>query len=158
VLTVLVLVAMLIGLVGTVVPLVPGLVLIAGAAVVHGLVDGFGGVGTAAIAVILALGVAATVAGVVIPQRAAGSAGATRTSLVLGIAGAVIGFFVIPVVGMPVGGALGIYLGERLRTADHDVAWAATVATLKGYGAGALVQLAAGVLMILVWGAWVIAR
>ena len=147
----LVLVAMLVGLAGTIVPAFPGLVLVAGAALVYGAVEGWNPL---AVVAIVALFVAGTAAGVVLPSRAAGGAGAARSSLALGAVLAVVGFFVVPVVGMPLGGALGIYLGERSRTGAHDLAWRATAATLKGFGIGALVQLAAGILMIGVWLVW----
>ena len=149
--------AMVVGLVGTVVPLVPGLVLIAGAAFAYGLVQGFGTAGVVAMVVVVALSVAGTVAGFIVPQRTASGAGASRLSMLLGVAVAVLGFVVVPVVGMPLGGALGIYLGERLRTGAHAPAWRATVATVKGFGAGVLVQLAAGVAMVLTWAVWAVA-
>jgi uncharacterized protein YqgC (DUF456 family) len=151
-----VVVAMVVGLVGTIVPVIPGLLLIAGAALGYGIVEGFGTTGTIAMAVVVALGIAGTVAGFVVPQRTAGTAGATRTSMLLGVVGAIVGFIVLPVVGTPIGGALGIYLGERIRTGAHEQAWRATVATLKGFGVGALVQLAAGLGMVLAWVAWAI--
>jgi uncharacterized protein YqgC (DUF456 family) len=146
-----VLLAMLVGLVGTVVPVLPGLALITAAAAVYGVVEGFGEV---PMVLIVVLGVAGTVAGVVLPSRAAGGAGAARSSLVLGAVLGIVGFFVVPVIGLPLGGALGIYVGERGRTGAHEPAWRATAATLKGFGIGALVQLAAGILMIAVWLAW----
>ena len=146
------LVAMLVGLVGTVVPAFPGLVLVAGAAVAYGVVEGFN---VLAVALIGLLFVAGTVAGFVLPSRAAGGAGAARSSLLLGFVGAVVGFWVVPVIGMAIGGALGIYVGERARSGgSHEVAWRATAATLRGFGIGALAQLAAGVLIVLVWVAW----
>ena len=151
VLAALVLLAMLAGLVGTIVPAFPGLVLVVGAALVYGAVEGWNVV---AVVLIVALFVAGTVAGVVLPSRAAGGAGAARSSLLLGAVLGVVGFFVVPAVGMPLGGALGIYLGERARTGAHAPAWRATAATLKGFGIGALAQLAAGVLMVAVWVAW----
>ena len=69
-----------------------------------------------------ALAAAATVAGWVVPKRRASSAGAGRASVWLGITGAVVGFFAIPVVGLPLGGVLGIYVGEHLRTRDGAAA------------------------------------
>ena len=152
----LVAIAMLVGVVGTVVPLVPGLGLIAAAAIVYGVVEGFGVTGWICSAVIVVLGIAGTAAGYVLPKRAAGAAGAERSSLLIGAAGAIAGFFLIPIIGLPIGGAVGIYLGERARTGAHDPAWRATVATLKGFGVGALVQLAAGVAMALTWVVWVV--
>jgi uncharacterized protein YqgC (DUF456 family) len=150
-------VAMAVGLVGTVVPILPGLVLVAGAALVYGLAEGFGAAGTIAFAAIVGVGIAGTVAGLWLPHRAAGRAGASRQSLLLGAAGGVIGFFAVPVVGLPLGGVAGIYLGERLRTGDGQAAARTTVATLKGFGVAALVQLVAGVVMVLLWIGWVIA-
>lgn len=156
VIVVLVAIAMVIGIVGTVVPLVPGLGLIALSAIIYGLAEGFGIVGWICTVIIVIVGVAGTVAGYVLPKRAAGAAGATRSSLLIGAAGAIAGFFLLPIVGLPVGGALGIYLGERARTGAHEAAWRATVATLKGFGAGALVQLIAGVAMTATWVVWVV--
>lgn len=148
---------MAVGVAGTVVPLVPGLGLVVAAAVVYGLAAGFGTVGVVAMVVIVALAVAGTVAGAVLPGRAAGRTGAPRTSLAAGVLGAVIGFFVVPVVGLPLGGAAGIYLGERLRTGDGAVAWRTTRATLKAFGLAALAQVAAGIAMVVTWVAWVAA-
>lgn len=54
----LVAIAMAVGVAGTVVPLVPGLGLVVAAALVYGLVEGFGAVGVAAFVVIVLLGVA----------------------------------------------------------------------------------------------------
>ena len=152
----LVAVAMVVGIVGTIVPFVPGLGLIAAAAVVYGVVEGFGVTGWICIAVIVGFGVAGTAAGYVLPKRAAGAAGAPTSSLLVGAAGAIAGFFLIPIIGLPVGGAIGIYLGERARTGSHEPAWRATVATLKGYGAGALAQFAAGLAMAVAWVVWVV--
>lgn len=154
--TFLVALAMVVGLAGTVVPVLPGLALVWAAALVYGLVEGFGPVGVGALVVITALGVAGTAAGVVLPHRAAGAAGVGRASIALGVLGAMVGFFVVPVVGFPLGGVVGVYLGEQLRTRDTRAALAATKATLVGFGVGALVQLAAGLAMVAAWAAWAV--
>lgn len=157
VVVVLVAVAMAVGVAGTVVPLVPGLGLVVAAAVAYGVVQGFGAVGVVAILVIALLGLAGTIAGVVVPQRAASSAGAPRRSLLLGAICAVVGFFLVPVIGLPLGGALGIYLAERMRTGTSGAARRTTKATLRGFGLAALVQLSAGLAMAAVWVVWVLA-
>jgi uncharacterized protein YqgC (DUF456 family) len=156
VLEVLVGIAIAVGVAGTVVPVVPGLGLVVGAAFVYGVVGGFGVEGIVAFLVILALGIAGTAAGVVIPQRATAGAGAAQSSLVLGTIGAVIGFFAVPVVGLPLGGVVGIYAGELRRTGDTQQAWRATKAAVKGFGLAAVAQLGAGLLMAATWAAWVI--
>lgn len=147
---------MAVGAVGTIVPLVPGVSLVWGAGLVYGLDRGFGAVGVVAFALMTGLAVAATVAGYVVPKRWATGAGASRASVWLGVAGAVVGFFVVPIVGLLIGGVLGIYVGERQRTGDTDAAWRATRATITGFGIAALVQFSAALSMIAVWVVWVI--
>jgi uncharacterized protein YqgC (DUF456 family) len=148
---------MAVGAVGTIVPLLPGLSLVWGAGLVYGLARGFGAIGLAAFAVMTALAVGATVAGYVVPQRRAAGAGASRASVGLGVAVAVVGFFVVPVVGLAIGGVLGLYVGEHLRTGDAAAAWRATRATILGFGVAALVQFGAALTMIAVWAVWLIA-
>jgi uncharacterized protein YqgC (DUF456 family) len=147
--------AMAVGVAGTVVPLVPGLPLVWAAALLYGVVDGFGLVGMACFAVVTAVAVAGTVAGFTLPQRAAGAAGAARSSIWAGALLAVVGAFVIPVVGLPLGGVFGVYLAERIRTNDAAAARRATLATVRGFGVAALVQLGCAVVMVVTWIGWV---
>jgi uncharacterized protein len=142
--------AMIVGLVGVVVPVLPGLLLIAGAGVAWALADP-DPARWAVAAVLVALAVAATVAATILPARRASAAGAPRSALVAGAAGMVIGFFLIPVVGALVGFPAGIFLSERLRLRDGAAARATTVATLKGAALGIGIQLVAGVAMIAIW-------
>jgi len=147
---------MAVGIVGTVVPVVPGLALVWAAALVYGLGAGFGAVGTIAFTIITGLALAGTVIGWVVPQRAAARAGAGRTSMWIGGALAVVGFFVVPVVGVVVGGVLGVFLGELVRTRDTVAAWHATAATVKGFGIAGVMQVLAGLAMAAVWVSWVV--
>ncbi len=147
---------MAVGAVGTVVPLLPGLALIWVAGLVYGVDQGFDAVAVVALAAMTVLAVAATVAGYVVPRGRAAGAGASRSSVWLGVGGAVVGFFVVPFVGLPLGGVLGIYVGEHLRTHDAGAAWRATRAAIAGFGLAALVQFAAALAMIGVWIAWVL--
>ena len=106
--------AMAVGVAGTVVPFVPGLGLVWLAALGYGLAAGFGVAGWIAFLAITALAVGGFAAGVVLPHRAARGRGATSLSLILGSTTAVVGFFVVPVIGLPLGGVLGIFVGELL--------------------------------------------
>src|SRR5947207_2230643 len=110
--------AMAVGIVGTVVPVVPGLALAWAAALVYGLGTGFGAVGAVAFTVITVVAIAGVLAGWVVPRHAAARAGAARASMSIGAALAVVGFFVLPVVGVVLGGVLGVFVGEVLRTRD----------------------------------------
>jgi uncharacterized protein YqgC (DUF456 family) len=142
--------AMLVGLVGIVVPLVPGLALIWGAAIVWA-VDGRSSLAWIVLGILTLLAVGGFLAGVFLPARGASSAGAPRWVLAAGAAGMVVGFFVIPVLGVVVGGPAGIFLAELLRVRDARTAARATGATLKGFGLAVAAQLAVGTIMVAIW-------
>jgi uncharacterized protein YqgC (DUF456 family) len=148
--------AMAIGMVGTVVPLVPGLALVWAAALAYGLVEGFGTTGTVAFSLVTVFAIAGALAGWVVPARVAGAAGAARSSILLGVGAAIVGFFVLPVVGLPVGGVAGVYAGELQRTRDGVAAWRATRATIAGFGLAALVQFGLALVMTATWVVWVL--
>lgn len=137
---------MFVGLAGTVLPFVPGVVLIWGAALVYGLVASFGGVGVAAMVVITVLAVIGAVAGFLIPYRR-GVAGLDPATRALAAVLGVIGFFVVPVVGFP----LGVALGVTVRRSERRF-----VDVLLGVALGMVVEGAAGAAMIATWIVWVI--
>lgn len=68
-------------------------------------------------------------------------------TLVVGVAGAVAGFFLIPVLGLPVGFVVGVYLAELARLRDGRAAWRSTRTAVVAIGIGMLVELAAGLAM-----------
>ena len=144
------------GLLGTIIPLIPGLPIVWGAALVYGLSAGFSGPGWAAFAVITALAVGGMVAGVVLPHRRLAAGGAPRSTVVAAVAGGIAGFFLVPVVGLPFGAVAAAYLAERARTGDPQAAWISTKNLIKGFGIGILVELAAGMAMVAVWITWVL--
>lgn len=149
-------ITMALGLVGTVIPMVPGLAVIWLAGLVYGIVSGFGGVGVGAFTVMTVLLALGTVGSYLLPHRAGVRAGAGRASLRLGIVGAVAGFFLIPVLGLPIGAVVGVLLGERQRLGDWGRAWATTRQVVLGFGLGALLEIASGLVMVLSWVAWVL--
>lgn len=153
---ILTIIAMVIGLIGTALPFIPGLPIVWLAALVYGLVAGFGTTGTIAFALITALAVAGMVGSVVLPHRHVAAHGGARSSVVGGAVGALIGLFVIPLVGLIVGGVVGIYAMEYRRTRDTAAAWATTKTLLVGFGHGVLLELGAGILMIGLWVLWVL--
>ena len=143
-------VVMVVGLVGVVVPVIPGLLLIGVAAIAWAwLEDGIAPwVIAGVMLVILAIG---TVAKYVLPSRSLKEAGAPRSTLLLGALGAIVGFFAIPVVGFIVGAVVGVWIGELRRLGDSTAAWRSTWVTAKAIGIGMLLELAAGVVAVLIW-------
>jgi hypothetical protein len=141
------------GIVGVVVPVLPGALLAWAAIALWAVAVG----GTTAWAV---LGVATVAIGgaqivkVLVPGRRLREAGVPRRSIVVGVVLAVAGFFLIPIVGLFIGFPLGVYLEERRRLRGHDAAWHSTRHALHAMGLSILIELTATVVAA---GAWVAA-
>ncbi len=149
-------VALAVGLVGLVVPALPGLALMWVAVGVWALLDGGGGWRWATFGVVTILAILGVVAALTLSGRKATGAGAPWWALALAAVGAIVGFVMIPLVGIVVGGLAGLWLGELIRLRDPRTAWDTTWAALQGYGLGTVVQMVAGVAIVLVWGVGVV--
>ncbi|WP_448630173.1 DUF456 domain-containing protein [Cellulomonas soli] len=140
----------LLGLVGIVVQVLPGGFLVCGSVVVWGVLTG-GRVGwtVAVVAVLLTAG--AEVTKYVLAGRHLARAGVPRSTLVWGGVLGVVGFFVVPVVGLPLGFALGVWGAELVRLHEKGPAWASTKAALQATGLTILVELAGALLVAVAW-------
>jgi uncharacterized protein YqgC (DUF456 family) len=85
------------------------------------------------------------------PMRRMRAADVRTMSLVTGGVLGVIGFFVIPVLGLVIGFVGGIYLAELGVRRDQRVAWASTVHALKGVALSMGVELAGALLATVAW-------
>jgi uncharacterized protein YqgC (DUF456 family) len=148
-------IVILVGLVGVVVPVLPGMVLVWGAVLVWAIATAEP-VGWAVLAVVTLLLGAGLVVKYLVPGKRMKDAGIPGRTLWLGGAGAVIGFFAIPVVGTPVGFVLGVYLAELQRLGSEQ-AWPSTKHALKATGLSMLIELTATGLAAGAWGAGVAA-
>lgn len=148
----------LVGLVGTLVPVVPGLLLVLVATVGTLLLQGVSGAAWFLVVLLVGLGLAGTAASTVLPARRAAADGAPARTLAAALVGAVVGFFVLPVLGLLVGGVLGLLVAEQQRLGGWSPAWASARRVVGAYGIGVLLELAVGVLMGAVWLAAFVAR
>jgi uncharacterized protein YqgC (DUF456 family) len=143
--------AIVVGLIGIVVFVVPGLLIVWGAVVVWALVERTA-LAWAVLALATLIALAGTVVKYLVPGQRMRDAGVPAGSIVLGAALGFVGFFVIPVVGLFIGFILGIYLAERIRLGGHGRAWPSTVHALKAVGLSILIELLAGLLIAVSWG------
>ena len=142
---------MLIGLVGVVLPFLPGTALILGAGIAWAVFVQDGGTGRWVVVALMALlFVIGAVAKYALPGRML-TGRLERTTLLAGLAGAVIGLVVFFPLGFLIGGVLGVYLEEARRLRSASEAVTATVHVLKAIGLGVVAELTAGVLMVGVW-------
>jgi uncharacterized protein YqgC (DUF456 family) len=142
----------LVGLAGIVVPVLPGLLLVWGGVALWA----FANNDVAGWTVLVLATVVAVIGSVVkylLPGRRLRESGVPWTTIALGTALGVVGFFVIPVVGVLVGFVLGIFLAELGRLTDSAAAWASTRQALVAVGWSVLIELATA---LLVAGLWVV--
>jgi uncharacterized protein YqgC (DUF456 family) len=136
--------AILLGLIGIVVPVLPGTLLIGAALVVWAYYTGTGlawGIAWSGLAV-LALGFVIKFA---VPHRQLREAGVPRRTIVVGGILGIVGFFVIPVIGLFIGFVGGVWLAESGRL-GRSQAWPSTKTALKATGLSILIELASGLL------------
>jgi uncharacterized protein YqgC (DUF456 family) len=146
--------AIALGLVGILVPALPGSLLVGGAIVVWA-VERSEASAWAVAAVALGLLVVGSVVKYLVPGRRLQRAGVPASTLVVGAGLGVIGFFVIPVVGLPLGFVLGVYLAQWRRQ-GHREAWPATVHALRAVGLGIVIELGFAVLAAATWAVGVV--
>ena len=148
---ILVALAIAVGIVGVIVPVLPGTVLVLGAILVWAVQVGTS-TGWIVFAVATVLLAAGTVVKYLVPGRQLKSSGVPNRTLLVGALVGFIGFFVIPVIGLLVGFVLGIYVAERARV-GAALAWPSTKGALRAVGVSILIELVAAVLAA---GAWVV--
>ncbi|HET8615931.1 MAG TPA: DUF456 domain-containing protein [Actinomycetales bacterium] len=140
----------LVGLVGIVVPVLPGLLLVwAGIAVWS--TERHDGLGWVVLVAVTLVALGGSALKYLLPGRRMRAHGVPGRSLVAGGALGLIGFFVVPVVGLLLGFVLGVYLSENWRLHHHRAAWDATVVALKAAGWSMLIELLTGLVMTTTW-------
>jgi uncharacterized protein YqgC (DUF456 family) len=149
-LTLAVAVGILAGLIGTVVVVLPGILIVWGSLLVWSLLAD-NPYRWVVLVVATALLGASIVLKYLIPGRRLSESGVPGwTLLVAGVAG-IVGFFVIPVVGFFLGFVLGLLASETVRLKQMSAAWPATKNALVAVGISVAVELFAGLLMTATW-------
>ena len=143
------------GLVGILVMVLPGTMVILGALLVWAVLVGetAGWVTFAVAATFLVLG---QIVKYVVPGRRMKDVGVPGSTLLAGSLLGIVGFFVIPVVGLPLGFVAGVYVAELLRVGG-TAARGTTGHALRAVGLSLMIELAFGMLAALTWAAGVVA-
>lgn len=143
-------VAMAAGILGVVIPVLPG-ILLCWLAVLTWAVFGEAGGGrwlVFTLATVVAVG--GTVVKYLWPGKRLKSTGVPTSSLAAGGVLGVVGFFVVPVVGLVLGFILGLWLAERARLGPGQ-AWPSTREALVAVGLSMLVEFAAALGIAVLW-------
>jgi hypothetical protein len=140
----------LVGVLGVIIPMLPGLIL-CWVGVLFWALLGDAGSGrwvVLGLATVIALG--GTVVKYLWPGKHLKNTGVPTTSMLAGGVLGLIGFFVVPVVGLVLGFILGLWLAERVRLGPGQ-AWPSTKSALGAVGLAMLVEFAAALAIAVVW-------
>ena len=149
--------AILVGVAGTVIPVLPGSFLIGLSLLAWAVWGGEGVTGWVVFGVGMVFVLAGMAASAVLAGRKLKQHRIPNRSVALGIVLGIVGMFVIPVVGLIVGFAAGLLLSEVQRTRNVGTALTTSWAALKATGLGILVEFGLACLAASTWliGVWV---
>ena len=147
---ILVALAIAVGIIGIVVPLLPGTLLVFAAIAVWAVVEN-NVTGWVTLGVVTALLGASLLIKYTWPVKRMRAADVRTLSLVAGGVLGIIGFFVIPVIGLVIGFVLGVFLAELATRGDQRLAWTSTKHAVKGVALSMGVELAGALLATVAW-------
>ncbi|MCU1517442.1 MAG: hypothetical protein JWQ75_2163 [Pseudarthrobacter sp.] len=149
--------AILVGVAGTIIPVLPGSFLIGLSLLAWAIWGGAGTAGWVVFAVGMVFVLAGMAASAVLTGRKLKEHRIPSRSVVVGLVAGVAGMFVIPVVGLFVGFAAGLLISELVRTRSLGTATTTSWAALKATGLGMLAEFGLACLAASTWviGLWV---
>lgn len=153
-LTILTFLTMLFGLFGLIIPIFPGNVVMWLAALIYGLIFGFGRLGGIIFAVITLLMLIAVFSDNILMGARAREKGASWGSIILALVSGVIGTLILPPIGGLVAAPLVLYLMEFQRLKNEEQARQVVKALLTGWGLAFFVRFGIGVVMFALWVSW----
>lgn len=148
--TVLAGVLIVVGILGLIVPVLPGLALC-----LLGVLIWAGHVGSSTSWTVFGVCVLVAAVGWVtqftVPNRRLKLAGVPGRVKLAGIVAAVVGFFLIPYVGLFVGFVVGVFAAELVRVRDVSRAWTSTKASVRAVLTSIGIELAAAIVVSWIW-------
>ena len=132
---------LIVGVMGTIFPILPGSLLTIGTLLVWAWVLGSTASWTAGL-IGIALAVVGMSASAILTGRKMRRERIPRGPVIIGVVVGVVGMFIVPVVGLFLGFALGLLLAEYARRKDLASAWRSSVEAMKSMGFGMLIECA----------------
>lgn len=146
---------MLVGLVGLILPIFPGLLVMWLAALGYGVLYDFGTLGIVLFVVITILVVAGSLVDNVLMGAGALKGGASWVTMLVAMAAGVLGTLALPPVGGFIAAPLAILLLEYSRLKDWDKAWQALKGMATGWGLSFVARFVIGLIVMGLWWLWV---
>ncbi|MCA9917042.1 MAG: DUF456 domain-containing protein [Anaerolineales bacterium] len=142
---------LLLGLIGTLIPIIPGVLLMWVIVFLYALVDGFTAVSTFSFIVISLIALITGTSDIWLTLFGTKKGGASVKSMLIGTVGALVGSFVFPIVGTIAGYIGGLLLGEYWRHGDWEIAKKAGIGGLAGWGIATIIQFIGGIFIFVIF-------
>jgi uncharacterized protein YqgC (DUF456 family) len=140
-----------VGIVGVIIPHVPGLLLSWFGVALWTFIGGAGPTKWIFFAIATVIALAGFAIKFALPGRNLRASGVHTLSIVVGGIFGIVGFFLLPVIGLPLGFVLGVLLMEWMRYRDIGHAWEATKVAVKAVGLAVMIEVAAAFTVAVVW-------
>jgi len=144
-------VAILIGILGTIVPMLPGVLLCWASVLVWALFVAEGSGRWVVLGIATFVGLIGLVTQYAWPGKRLKQAGVPTTTLMFGGLVGIVAFCLLPVFGLPLGFVAGVWLAELMRLRESGPAWASTKHALKAAGLYMLIEIASAITIGAVW-------
>lgn len=146
---------MLVGLIGLVAPIYPGLLIMWLAALGYGVASGFSTLGIVLFAIITVLAVAGSLADNLLMGAGARQGGASWLSIFVALGAGILGTIFFPPFGGLVAAPAAVLLLEYSRLRDWTLARQAVFGMAKGWGLSVAARLVIGLVIMVLWWLWV---
>ena len=142
---------LLLSLIGTIIPIIPGVLLMWVIVFIYAWVDGFTAVSTASFIIISLIALITGTSDIWLTLFGAKKGGASVKSMLIGTVGAVIGSFIFPIIGTIAGYIAGLLLGEYWQHGDWEIAKKAGIGGLTGWGVATIIQFIGGLFIFVIF-------
>ena len=142
---------LLLSLIGTIIPIIPGVLLMWVIVFIYAWADGFTAVSTASFIIISLIALITGTSDIWLTLFGAKKGGASVKSMLIGTVGAVVGSFLFPIVGTIAGYIAGLLLGEYWRHGDWEIAKKAGFGGLAGWGIATAIQFVGGIFIFVIF-------
>lgn len=142
------------GIVGTLIPIIPGTFLAWVTVLLYALFErtnGFMAIDLWSFAFLTLIALVTGLADIWLPLLGGTVRKTSKRAMLLGLIGGTIGTFIAPLIGTVVGYALGILLGEYHKVRDMQKAFRASVEGLAHWGVGTVIQFAGAVFIFIIF-------
>lgn len=147
---------MIVGLLGLLIPIIPGLVIIWLASLAYGIGVGFQTPGWIFFIILTVIMVVGSVVDNIVMGHQAHRTGASWISVLLAMIFGLVGTFILPIIGGFLGALAALFVAEWIRRKNWREAITATTGWATGCGWAVVIRFMLGMLMIGIWVFWVI--